>query len=333
MRRRTSLIALTTIVLGSGATSCSSDGPAAPSGDGGREDDGDLLVAIPKKWERSSPEEGAWTTRWTDPDNDSNVLMTIRSADEDDVYTALDTAADSARSVTRGYQLVGERAAWSDGTTTLARQNYRTTWPVDGRGATWAVSAHGLVALVDLFGDSVTDDQFTTVGTWIELTGAASATAAGSATASADADGNQHVELSGLSCALPATWIDTGALEGSQRWTGTWGLVEDQILVQRLFLAPEMPQSTVEDAMAQIESDSAGGALDDYAKQQEVPLQLSGLAEAMRTDFSAGDDGADEGCIWVLRQDSRIAAVQYSGTGAMDTALRDSIEQSLALTT
>lgn len=179
----------------------------------------------------------------------------------------------------------------------------------------------------------MTDDQFTTVGTWIELTGAASATAAGSATASADADGNQHVELSGLSCALPATWIDTGALEGSQRWTGTWGLVEDQILVQRLFLAPEMPQSTVEDAMAQIESDSAGGALDDYAKQQEVPLQLSGLAEAMRTDFSAGDDGADEGCIWVLRQDSRIAAVQYSGTGAMDTALRDSIEQSLALTT
>ena len=102
--------------------------------------------------------------------------------------------------------------------------------------------------------------------------------------------------------------------------------------MQRLFLAPEMPQSTVEDAMAQIESDSAGGALDDYAKQQEVPLQLSGLAEATRTDFSAGDDGTDEGCIWVLRQDSRIAAVQYSGTGAMDTALRDSIEQSLALT-
>ena len=183
MRRRTSLIALTTIVLGSAATACSSDGTAAPSGDWRREDDGDLLVAIPKKWERSSPEEGAWTTRWTDPDNDSNVLMTIRSADEDDVYTALDTAADSARSVTRGYQLVGERAAWSDGTTTLARQDYRTTWPVDGRGATWAVSAHGLVALVDLFGDSVTDDQFTTVGTWIELTGAASATAAGSATA------------------------------------------------------------------------------------------------------------------------------------------------------
>ena len=107
MRRRTSLIALTTIVLGSAATACSSDGTAAPSGDWRREDDGDLLVAIPKKWERSSPEEGAWTTRWTDPDNDSNVLMTIRSADEDDVYTALDTAADSARSVTRGYQLVG----------------------------------------------------------------------------------------------------------------------------------------------------------------------------------------------------------------------------------
>ena len=70
MRRRTSLIALTTIVLGSAATACSSDGTAAPSGDWRREDDGDLLVAIPKKWERSSPEEGAWTTRWTDPDND-----------------------------------------------------------------------------------------------------------------------------------------------------------------------------------------------------------------------------------------------------------------------
>ena len=334
MRRRTSLIALTTIVLGSAATACSSDGTAAPSGDWRREDDGDLLVAIPKKWERSSPEEGAWTTRWTDPDNDSNVLMTIRSADEDDVYTALDTSADAARSVTRGYRLVGECTAWSDGTTTLARQDYQTTWPVEGRGSTWAISSNGLIALVDLSGSSVTDEQFTTVGSWIELTGTASATASitSSATVSPGTDGSQYIEVSGLRCALPEDWTDTGALEGSERWVSTWALVEDEIMAQRLFLAPTMPQSTVTDAMSQIENDSSGGALVNYTKQQENSLHLSGLTEAIRTDFSAGDNGTDEGCIWVLRKDSHIAAVQYSGTGPIDTDLRDSIEQSLALT-
>ena len=334
MGRRTSLIALTTIVLGSAATACSSDGTAAPSGDWRREDDGDLLVAIPKKWERSSPEEGAWTTRWTDPDNDSNVLMTIRSADEDDVYTALDTSADAARSVTRGYRLVGECTAWSDGTTTLARQDYQTTWPVEGRGSTWAISSNGLIALVDLSGSSVTDEQFTTVGSWIELTGTASATASitSSATVSPGTDGSQYIEVSGLSCALPEDWTDTGALEGSERWVSTWALVEDEIMAQRLFLAPTMPQSTVTDAMSQIENDSSGGALVNYTKQQENSLHLSGLTEAIRTDFSAGDNNTDEGCIWVLRQDSHVAAVQYSGTGPIDTDLRDSIEQSLALT-
>ena len=260
--------------------------------------------------------------------------MTTSSIDEDDVYTALDTSADAARSVTRGYRLVGECTAWSDGTTTLARQDYQTTWPVEGRGSTWAISSNGLIALVDLSGSSVTDEQFTTVGSWIELTGTASATASitSSATVSPGTDGSQYIEVSGLSCALPEDWTDTGALEGSERWVSTWALVEDEIMAQRLFLAPTMPQSTVTDAMSQIENDSSGGALVNYTKQQENSLHLSGLTEAIRTDFSAGDNNTDEGCIWVLRKDSHIAAVQYSGTGPMDTALRDSIEQSLALT-
>ena len=334
MKRRSGLAALAAIAVSSAVAACSSNKPAAPSGNWQRDGDGNLLVAIPKGWEKSTPDSGAWTTCWTDPEDDSNVLMTTSSIDEDDVYTALDTSADAARSVTRGYRLVGECTAWSDGTTTLARQDYQTTWPVEGRGSTWAISSNGLIALVDLSGSSVTDEQFTTVGSWIELTGTASATASitSSATVSPGTDGSQYIEVSGLSCALPEDWTDTGALEGSERWVSTGALVEDEIMAQRLFLAPTMPQSTVTDAMSQIENDSSGGALVNYTKQQENSLHLSGLTEAIRTDFSAGDNNTDEGCIWVLRQDSHVAAVQYSGTGPIDTDLRDSIEQSLALT-
>lgn len=335
MRRR-SFASIATIAAGSTAAACSSSNKfESPSGDWQRDNDGDLIVAIPKDWDKSNSEDGTWTTYWTDPKDKSNILMTARRVDEDDVYAALDTAADSARSVSRGYQLVGECIAWSDGTTTLARQDYKTTWPVDGRGATWAISTNGVVALVNLSGSSVTEDQFTTVGKWIELAGTTSApaTATTSTAPSVQASGSQHVEASGLGCDLPATWTDMGALENSQRWTGTWALVEGQIMPQRVFLAPTMPQSTVKDAMAQIEKDSAGGALVNYTKQQETSLHLSGLAEASRTDFSAGANSTDEGCIWVMRQDSLIAAVQYSGTGPIDTVLRDSIEQSLVLTT
>ena len=73
-----------------------------PSGNWQRDGDGNLLVSIPKGWEKSTPDSGAWTTCWTDPEDDSNVLMTTSSIDEDDVYTALDTSADAARSVTPG---------------------------------------------------------------------------------------------------------------------------------------------------------------------------------------------------------------------------------------
>ena len=108
MRRR-SFAAIATIAAGSTAAACSSSNKfESPSGDWQRDNDGDLIVAIPKDWDKSNSEDGTWTTYWTDPKDKSNILMTARRVDEDDVYAALDTAADSARSVSRGYQLVGE---------------------------------------------------------------------------------------------------------------------------------------------------------------------------------------------------------------------------------
>ena len=58
---------------------------------------------------------------------------------------------------------------------------------------------------------------------------------------------------------------------------------------------------------------------------------VPGFSEGIRLDFNAGKSGSDQGAVWVIRKDSRIAAVQYSGTGSIDEALRTSIEHSLTL--
>lgn len=321
-----------TVILG-----CSSNNFPTPPGDWQRVSDGNLLVAVPSGWKKSSPKDGTWTTKWTDSKKESNVLLTAKSAKESNVFEALDTQADAARCVTRGYRLVGERVSWSDGSTVLARQDYEVDWPTKGYGSTWAISKNGSVALVNLFNEEKDKNQFDTVGSWIELTSStSSSSASGSAAASAIAsrrqDGTQSITFRGLGCVVPAGWVDTGPLEGSQRWTDSWALMNAQgILTQRLFLAPSVPQKSVQDALSAIEKDSTEGALKNFSKLSQQAVSLSGFSEGVRLDFGAGKSGSDQGAIWVIRKDSRIAAVQYSGTGTIDTNLRTSIEQSITL--
>lgn len=321
-----------TILLG-----CSSNNFPKPPGDWQRVSDGNLLVAVPSGWKKSSPGDGTWTTKWTDSKKQTNVLLTAKSTEESDVFAALDTQADAARCVTRGYRLVGERVSWSDGSTVLARQDYEVDWPTKGYGSTWAISKDGNIALVNLFNEKKDKNQFDTVGGWIELTSSASSSsasssAAASAIASTRQDGTQSITFRGLGCAVPAGWVDTGPLEGSQRWADSWALADSQgILTQRLFLAPSVPQKSVQDALSAIEKDSADGALENFSKLSQQAVSLSGFSEGIRLDFGAGKSGSDQGAIWVVRKDSRIAAVQYSGTGTIDASLRTSIEQSLTL--
>ncbi|AYD90565.1 hypothetical protein D5R93_12170 [Actinomyces lilanjuaniae] len=168
--RRAGIAAALSASAGLAATvvaGCSS-GPG-PGAGWDRPQDGSLALAVPSGWDRTVPQSGLWTTRWTDPSDSSSVLMTAQSVTAADVYQALDLAMNAARAVTRGYRPVGERTALSDGSTLLARQDYQTSWPYESRGTTWAVGRGLQVALVDLSGQEVTDSQVETVERWIEL--------------------------------------------------------------------------------------------------------------------------------------------------------------------
>ena len=151
---RRKVLSLTAFPLGATIISgCGSNNLPKPPGDWQRVSDGNLVVAVPSGWKKASPGDGTWTTKWTDSKKQSNVLLTAKSTEESNVYEALDTQADAARSVTRGYRLVGERLSWSDGNTVLARQDYEADWPTKGYGSTWAISRNGVVALVNLFNE------------------------------------------------------------------------------------------------------------------------------------------------------------------------------------
>lgn len=170
IRRRTGVLAALTAVSTASTASlaaCSSGGPAPGWG---KAQDGRLQLAVPSGWDRTVPQSSLWSTRWTDPSDESAVLMTAQSVTAADVYQALDLAMNAARAVTRGYLPVGSRTAITDGSTVVARQDYQTSWPHASRGATWAVDDGSQVSLIDLSGEKITDEQIETAGRWIELT-------------------------------------------------------------------------------------------------------------------------------------------------------------------
>lgn len=328
MTRRTGLLAL----LGGvavGASACSS--LPGPKGDWERVDEDGMLLATPSDWEKSAPGAGLWTAVWTARDDSGDRLMAAPRVEANDLYAAIDLAMNAARSVTRGYTPVGQRIAWSGSTSTLVRQDYRTTWPLDAAGTVWGIQRAERIALLDLAGPSVSDEQRTTVGSWIELDDDRPASTGSDPSASAVV-GGEATDVEGVKLLVPEGWQETGGIEGSQRWTHGWALVdENDVMVQRLLVAPSMSQDTVADALNQIEADHKAGSLLGYVAKVRTPLTLENLKEAVRVDFSYGDAGTNEGCLWVIGDGTRIAAVQHVVVGEIDSEIRSAVEGSLAL--
>ena len=169
IQRRRALLAFSTATAATLLSSCSSAKHPGPEGDWDRLEEGDLLLAVPKGWDRSVAQSSVWSTTWTDPSDKSAVLMTAQSVEAKDGYNALDLAMNAARAVTRGYQPVGSRTAVTDGSIILAQQQYQTTWPYQKKGSLWAISRDSTIYLVDFSGEKITSDQISTVGQWIEL--------------------------------------------------------------------------------------------------------------------------------------------------------------------
>ena len=169
IQRRRALLAASTATAAALLTGCSSTQHPGPEGDWDRLEDGDLLLAVPKGWDRSVAQSSIWGTKWSDPSDKSAILMTAQSVETTDTYQALNLAMNAARAVTRGYQPVGSRTAIANGSTILAQQQYQTTWPYQKKGSLWAISRESKICLVDFSGEKITSDQISTVGQWIEL--------------------------------------------------------------------------------------------------------------------------------------------------------------------
>ena len=170
VRRRTGVLAAAAAASAASAASLAACSSAGPAPGWGKAQDGRLRLALPSGWDKTVPQSSLWSTRWTDPSDESAVLMTAQSVTAADAYQALDLAMNAARAVTRGYLPVGSRTAITDGSTVVARQEYQTSWPHASRGATWAVDDGSQVSLIDLSGEKITDEQIETAGRWIELT-------------------------------------------------------------------------------------------------------------------------------------------------------------------
>lgn len=319
--RRRGLLALAAgaLVLGG----CS----ARASGWDGAEVDG-LTVAVPSGWDGASGPGGRWTRRWTSPDGRGQLLV-APALSAGDAYAALDMVMSAARSRTRGFTPTGVRRAWSDGTTTVARQDYTATWPRPTAATIWAIETGGRTAVVELSGDGVTEEQRAGLGERLSLAaaGGTSSASAGASTASDLA----AVEVDGVALAVPTGWERTGGAEGSARWTDGWALLsEDRVAQARILVAPRMPEDDVRTALAQIEVDHAAGSLPGYTVEAREELSLDGL-EGVRTDFRSGAEGADGGCLWVVSDGDRVCAVQYVALGGIDASVRDGIQTALAV--
>lgn len=99
-----------------------------------------------------------------------------------------------------------------------------------------------------------------------------------------------------MGCVVPKGWVDTEPLDGSQRWLDSWALMDSQgVLTQRLFLAPSIPQKSVQEALSAIEKDSSDGALENFSKKPQQDINAPGLSEGIRLDFDAGKSSSDQG--------------------------------------
>ena len=157
--RRAGMSASAATAVGLTLAACAGGSAAGSDWDSG--EDGDLRAIVPSGWDRSSLSSGLWGSRWVSPKDPSGILLTAAKVSASSPADAVDLAMHAARATTRGFLPVGS--------TTLVRQDYSITWPHASKGAIWAVSNGGRIALVDFSGEGITSDQLHTLGRWIAL--------------------------------------------------------------------------------------------------------------------------------------------------------------------
>ena len=293
-----------------------------------------LHAVVPSGWKKTKSDSDMWVGAWESP-NKKNRLLVAPLLQAEDVYGALSLAMSAARAATRGFQVLGERTAVSGSGMIVIRQDYSTDWPLGGKGTFWAIQVKERCSLINFAGPDIVDQQRSDVGKKITLDPSVQpsgvATGGGNQPMASYAPGGMvPVRAGGVSLVAPLGWVDTHGIKDSKRWTSGWAKIDDSVVQARILVAPEMPQKSVKDAIAQIEVDHAGGTLSGYKMRSRSQISVQGAKEAVRTDFVSGS-GGDEGCLWVVSNGSRVSAVQYNVVGQLDSSIRDSVEKSLTV--
>mgnify|MGYP001687767745 CR=1 FL=1 len=295
-----------------------------------------LSVVVPSDWNKIDFDSNLWKSAWLSGDKKSRIMVAPHVS-ATSVYDAMSSAMNAARSTMRGYKPVGERVALQDGSDMRIRQDYVSEMPEFANGSVWVISKGQQYALVDIAGPGISEGHRDEIGRRCVLQPAANTATCSSEDPSANASGVDSsgavvVDASGVLFSIPQTWQNSGGVEGSERWTYGWALLGKQGTASaRVLVAPEMPQKSVREALAQIEVDHVGGSLSGYTVRSRHQLDAANLDEGVRTDFVWGDSGGSQGCLWVASANSRVFAVQYVSEKQIDAKLREQIEGSLRL--
>lgn len=315
---------------------CSSDRRWKHTAEWDQVDVDGLSLVVPSGWNKIDFDSGIWRCEWISNDKKSRIMV-ASNVSGSDVYDVMDFVMNAARSTMRGYRPVGNGVALKDGDDLRIRQDYASDMPTFVTGSLWVVSKGSRYALVDISGPGVSGAQKDETGRRCTLRPNVMSSACSSGSPSENESTTQPsgavmVDASGVSFSIPQTWQSTGGVKGSNRWTYGWAILGEQnVASARVLVAPEMPQKSVRQALAQIEVDHVGGSLSGYSTRSRHQLDTENLDEGVRTDFVWGDAGRGQGCLWVASGSGRVFAVQYVSEKQIDSDLRDQIEATLRL--
>lgn len=278
-------------------------------------------MPVPNNWafESYGPDIPVWTVSWSEAGEDGQHLAVGALTMTSDQDALLDEAESSLRDTTVGMQ-TGDATTISDPGSAfqVLAVDYTTAVASQVHGRLWVVTDGGNATAVTLFGPQLDPDDLELIENSLRMTEPDEGGVV--------AEGWTRVGDDGVGLAVPSTFYDLGAVPNSTRWTANWALLAaDGAASQRILVAPRLPQSTVDDAILQIESDAQAGSVPGYGRVSQTPLQRE-AATVVRTDFTTTDG---EGSLWVLSDGTRTAAVQLVVVGPMDTQLRQAVEDSL----
>lgn len=279
-------------------------------------------LPVPDAWTMTSYDSDVpvWSVSWrsSDPAEHLAAGQLAISDDQDELFQqAIDALRDTSVGFVYG-QTRQINTAQSE--VEIWALDYTTDTAGQQQGRLWILSNGQAATAVTLFSETLDEDNLALIEKSLKMDPAGEDGTVQSGWTRAGEDG--------VTLAIPSSYYELKTPEGTERWTNSWAQIDlAGRATQRILLATNLPQGSVEDAFLQIESDSLAGAITDYERvdQTYINTQREDLT-ILRADFTSKTGG---GSIWIISNGEAIAAVQLIVEGNMDQELRGTVESSL----